>query len=61
MHARTLRAYSPAQDLHVDFERDAVGFLMVGFIFMLDDFRLTTEPLALFLARTRGRRFRMTS
>jgi hypothetical protein len=39
IHARTLRAYSPAQNLHVDFERDAAGFPMVGFIFMLDDFR----------------------
>jgi Phytanoyl-CoA dioxygenase (PhyH) len=39
IHARTLRAYSLAQNLHVDFERDAAGFPMVGFIFMLDDFR----------------------
>jgi hypothetical protein len=37
--ARTLRAYSPPQDLHVDFERDARGFPMVGFILMLDAFR----------------------
>jgi hypothetical protein len=37
--ARTLRPRSPAQGLHVDFERDAEGWPMVGFIFMVDDFR----------------------
>src|SRR5258708_6085249 len=30
MHARTLRPDPPAQDLHVDFERDRHGWTMVG-------------------------------
>src|SRR4051812_46896724 len=39
MHARTLRPDLPAQDFHVDFERDEHGWTMVGFIFMVDEFR----------------------
>jgi ectoine hydroxylase-related dioxygenase (phytanoyl-CoA dioxygenase family) len=39
MHARTLRPISPAQDLHVDYERDSRGWTMVGFILMIDEFR----------------------
>jgi ectoine hydroxylase-related dioxygenase (phytanoyl-CoA dioxygenase family) len=39
MHARTLRPDLPAQDLHVDFARDSHGWTMVGFIFMIDEFR----------------------
>jgi Phytanoyl-CoA dioxygenase (PhyH) len=39
MLARTLRPRSPAQDLHVDFKRDAHGWPMVGFILMIDEFR----------------------
>jgi ectoine hydroxylase-related dioxygenase (phytanoyl-CoA dioxygenase family) len=39
MHARTLRPGLPAQDLHVDYERDSRGWTMVGFIFMIDEFR----------------------
>lgn len=39
MHARTLRPGLPAQDLHVDFARDTQGWTMVGFIFMIDEFR----------------------
>jgi Phytanoyl-CoA dioxygenase (PhyH) len=39
MHARTLRACSPAQDLHVDLARDGTGWPMVGFIIMIDEFR----------------------
>jgi ectoine hydroxylase-related dioxygenase (phytanoyl-CoA dioxygenase family) len=37
--ARTVRPHSPAQPLHVDFEADADGWPMVGFIIMVDDFR----------------------
>ena len=37
--ARTLRPRSQAQALHVDFERDADGWPMVGFILMVDEFR----------------------
>ena len=37
--ARTLRPCSPAQALHVDFERDADGWPMIGFILMVDEFR----------------------
>lgn len=39
MHARTVRPASPAQSLHVDFARDTDGWPMVGFIFMVDEFR----------------------
>ncbi|HEX8196035.1 MAG TPA: phytanoyl-CoA dioxygenase family protein [Pyrinomonadaceae bacterium] len=39
MLARTLRPHSQAQALHVDFERDTDGWTMVGFIFMVDEFR----------------------
>jgi hypothetical protein len=39
MLARTLEPGAPAQSLHVDFERDAVGWPMVGFIVMIDEFR----------------------
>ena len=39
MLARTVRPRSPAQALHVDFERDIDGWPMVGFIFMVDEFR----------------------
>lgn len=39
MHARTVNPNSPAQALHVDFQRDADGWPMVGFIIMVDGFR----------------------
>jgi len=39
MHARTVRERAQAQALHVDFERDTDGWTMVGFIFMVDEFR----------------------
>jgi ectoine hydroxylase-related dioxygenase (phytanoyl-CoA dioxygenase family) len=39
MLARTLNPNSPAQELHVDFRREADGWPMVGFIIMIDDFR----------------------
>ena len=39
MHARTLWPGLPAQNLHVDFERDSRGWTMAGFIFMVDEFR----------------------
>jgi len=39
MLARTLRPRTQAQALHVDFKPDAAGWTMVGFIFMVDDFR----------------------
>jgi len=38
VHARTLRARTPAQQLHVDFPGDVRGWPMVGFILMIDDF-----------------------
>lgn len=37
--ARTVRPRMPAQALHVDFERDADGWPMIGFILMVDEFR----------------------
>lgn len=39
MLARTVRPRSQTQKLHVDFERDAQGYPMIGFILMIDDFR----------------------
>lgn len=39
MHARTLRPRMQAQALHADYERDTDGWTMVGFIFMVDEFR----------------------
>ena len=39
MLARTVRPLSQAQTFHVDFERDRDGWTMVGFIFMVDEFR----------------------
>ena len=38
MHARTVRAHVNAQTLHVDFPRDDLGWPMIGFIFMVDEF-----------------------
>src|SRR5436309_10394598 len=39
MLARTVRPYSRAQNLHVDFRREGDGWPMVGFILMVDEFR----------------------
>jgi ectoine hydroxylase-related dioxygenase (phytanoyl-CoA dioxygenase family) len=39
MHARTLRPRMPPQKLHVDMASDAEGWPLVGFIFMIDEFR----------------------
>jgi ectoine hydroxylase-related dioxygenase (phytanoyl-CoA dioxygenase family) len=39
MLARTLRPHTQAQALHADFKRNADGWTMVGFIFMVDEFR----------------------
>ena len=39
MLARTLEPGAPAQELHVDFRREADGWPMVGFIIMVDEFR----------------------
>jgi hypothetical protein len=39
MLARTVRPRSQAQALHVDSGRDAGGWTMAGFIFMVDEFR----------------------
>jgi Phytanoyl-CoA dioxygenase (PhyH) len=38
-HARTVRPRTPAQNLHVDMADDAEGWPLVGFIFMVDEFR----------------------
>ena len=40
MAGRTLLPGKPAQELHVDYPRDAQGRTMVGFIFMIDEFRM---------------------
>jgi ectoine hydroxylase-related dioxygenase (phytanoyl-CoA dioxygenase family) len=39
MHARAVNPGAPAQDLHADYLRTTDGWPMVGFIFMVDDFR----------------------
>ena len=39
LHARTLHPGATAQGLHVDFQRQEDGWPMVGFIFMVDEFR----------------------
>ncbi|MGA9768052.1 MAG: phytanoyl-CoA dioxygenase family protein [Blastocatellia bacterium] len=39
MLARTVNPNAPAQPLHVDFQREADGWPMVGFIIMVDEFR----------------------
>lgn len=39
MHARTVRAHVAAQELHMDFEPQADGWPMLGFIYMVDEFR----------------------
>ncbi len=39
LHARTLRAGSASQGLHVDVQRDSADWPLVGFILMIDDFR----------------------
>ena len=36
---RTVHPQTSMQELHVDFARDQAGFPMIGFIFMLDEFR----------------------
>lgn len=39
MHAREVNPGAPAQDLHADYRRTTDGWPMVGFIFMVDEFR----------------------
>jgi len=39
LHARCVRPHSPPQPLHVDFRANTSGWPMLGFIFMIDDFR----------------------
>jgi ectoine hydroxylase-related dioxygenase (phytanoyl-CoA dioxygenase family) len=39
MHARTVRPFASAQDLHVDFQREGNDWPMVAFILMVDEFR----------------------
>jgi hypothetical protein len=39
LHARTVRPYAPAQDLHVDVHRDSADWPLLGFILMVDEFR----------------------
>ena len=39
LHARTLRSHTPTQELHVDVARESADWPLVGFIFMIDEFR----------------------
>lgn len=38
LHARTLRPHTPAEELHVDVQRDSADWPLVSFILMLDAF-----------------------
>ena len=40
MHSRTVLPHSESQGLHVDFSSDNHGWPMVGFIIMIDEFRI---------------------
>jgi hypothetical protein len=44
LHARTVRPFAPAQDLHIDFQREGNGWPMIGFILVLDEFRADNGP-----------------
>ena len=39
LHARTLRPHTPAEELHVDVQRDSADWPLLGFILMVDAFR----------------------
>ena len=39
LHARTLRPHSRSGELHVDVRRDSADWPLLGFIFMVDEFR----------------------
>jgi ectoine hydroxylase-related dioxygenase (phytanoyl-CoA dioxygenase family) len=39
MHARAVNAGAPAQELHADYRRTTDAWPMVGFVFMVDEFR----------------------
>ena len=51
--ARTLNPQKPPQKLHVDFQSDEKGWPMVGFIFMVDEFR-PENGATCFLPRSQG-------
>ncbi len=53
MLARTLNPRTPSQNLHVDFPRDEQGWPMLGFIFMIDEFRADNGATC-FLPRSQG-------
>ena len=44
LHARTVRPCTPAQDLHVDVQRDSADWPLLGFILMVDEFRPDNGP-----------------
>jgi ectoine hydroxylase-related dioxygenase (phytanoyl-CoA dioxygenase family) len=39
LQARTLRPHAPAQELHVDVQRESADWPLLGFILMIDEFR----------------------
>jgi hypothetical protein len=39
LHSRTLRPHTPAQELHVDVQRDSADWPLLGFVLMIDEFR----------------------
>ena len=39
LHARTLRPHTPAEDLHVDVQRDSADWPLLSFILIVDEFR----------------------
>jgi ectoine hydroxylase-related dioxygenase (phytanoyl-CoA dioxygenase family) len=44
MMARIVRPHAQAQEIHVDFAPDADGWPMIGFIYMVDEFRHDNGP-----------------
>jgi hypothetical protein len=56
MHARTVRPKTTSQSLHVDFPSDDQGWPMVGFIYMVDEFRRDNGATR-FLPGSQGQQF----
>ena len=44
LHARTVRPCTPAQDLHVDVQRDSADWPLLDFILTVDEFRPDNGP-----------------
>jgi hypothetical protein len=58
LHSRTLRPAMPNQDLHVDVRRGSADWPLLGFIFMVDEFRVDNGATRFVPVRTVGPRRR---